>query len=55
MFKKILLGAAIVVGLIYGSGNDFGSIKQQITSTSNEGARGFTAGDDKGWGEESGY
>ncbi|MBX7458431.1 hypothetical protein K3152_09255 [Qipengyuania sp. 1NDH17] len=55
MFKKLLLGTAIVVGLIYGSGNDFGTIKRQITSTSNEGARGFTAGGNHDWGDESGY
>ena len=55
MFKKLLLCAIIVVGLIYGTGNDFGSLKQQITSSSNEGARGFTAGDNKDWGDSSGY
>ena len=55
MVKKLLLGAAIVVGLVYGSGNDFGSIKHQITRSSNEGARGFTASGNSDWGEDSGY
>ena len=55
MFKKLLLGAAIVVGLIYGSGNDFASVKHQIMSGSNENARGLTAGDNKDWGSDSGY
>ena len=55
MFKKLLIGAAIVVGLIYGSGNDIGTLKHQITSSSNEGARGLTAGDNHDWGEDSGY
>jgi len=55
MFKKLLIGTAIVVGLIYGSGNDFSSLKQQITSSSKENARGLTAGDNKGWGSDSGY
>ncbi|MBX7492013.1 hypothetical protein K3163_02180 [Qipengyuania sp. 1NDW9] len=55
MFKKLLLGAAIVVGLIYGSGNDFGTIKRHILSAANENARSVTHGDHNGWGDTSGY
>ena len=53
--KKLILFAAIGIGLLYGSGSDLGSIKRQITSASNDNARSITQGDDKGWGNKSGY
>ncbi|QZD86744.1 hypothetical protein [Qipengyuania psychrotolerans] len=55
MIKKLILFAAIGIGLLYGSGSDLGSIKRQITSASNDNARSITQGDDKGWGNKSGY
>ncbi|MBX7532658.1 hypothetical protein K3165_06970 [Qipengyuania sp. 1XM1-15A] len=55
MFKKLLLGAAIVVGLIYGSYGDYSTIKRLIDSTANENARGWTHGDNHGWGDSSGF
>ncbi|MEZ5681391.1 MAG: hypothetical protein R3E14_08835 [Erythrobacter sp.] len=55
MFKKLLLATAIVLGLIYGSGSDLTSVKRSITGAANESARSFTAGDNNGWGSNSGY
>jgi len=55
MFKKLLIATAIVLGLIYGSGSDLGSVKRQITSVANDNARGYTNGDNAGWGDSSGY
>ncbi|MBX7539548.1 hypothetical protein [Qipengyuania sphaerica] len=55
MFKKLLLGAAVLVGLLYLSGNDFDTLHRQITGGANENARGLTAGDNHGWGSDSGY
>lgn len=55
MIKKLLLATAIVIGLIYGTGNDFGTIKRQITGAMNDNARGATASDSRGWGNGSGF
>ncbi len=55
MFKKLLIATILVLGLIYGSGSDLGTVKRQITSAANDNARGYTNGDNGGWGDESGY
>ncbi|QZD88627.1 hypothetical protein K3148_07010 [Qipengyuania aurantiaca] len=55
MIKKLLLGSLVVVGVIYGAGHDFSSLKRQINSASNENARHITVRDHKGWGDQSGY
>lgn len=55
MLKKLLLGVAVVLGIIYGSGSDLASVKRSILGASNDNARGFTAGSNDGWGEDSGY
>ncbi|WP_171033115.1 hypothetical protein [Qipengyuania marisflavi] len=53
MFKKILLAAVVVIGLVYASGNDLGSIKRKVTNLSSENARSFTGGSNDNWGKNS--
>jgi len=55
MIKKLLIASALVLGLIYGSGSDIGSVKRSITNASSDNARGFSGGDDSDWGAGSGY
>lgn len=55
MVKKLLLLTVIVLGLVYGSGHDFASLKRTINGMSNDNARGATAGNNGGWGADSGY
>lgn len=55
MIKKFLLVCAIVLGAIYGSGSDLGSIKRSITGAANDQARGMTANSNDGWSDASGY
>ncbi|QKG72258.1 hypothetical protein [Erythrobacter mangrovi] len=55
MFKKLLLVGLIVLGLVYGSGYDFASLKRAITSASNENARAVMSKSNDGWGPDSGY
>jgi hypothetical protein len=55
MVRKLLLASAIVIGLIYGTGHDFASLKRSILSASNGNARSMTANDGGGWGPDSGY
>ncbi|WP_341712591.1 hypothetical protein [Erythrobacter sp.] len=56
MFKKLLLAGLIVLGLVYGAGYDFASLKRTITSASNDNARAvMSTSDDDDWGPDSGY
>ena len=55
MFKKLLLFAVIVLGLIYGSGSDLATIKRQVTGAAHDNARNMTANDNGGWADTSGY
>ena len=55
MIKKLLLGGAIMLGLIYGSGSNLGAVKRQITGTANDNARSVTQNDNGGWSNSSGY
>ncbi|MCA0909829.1 hypothetical protein [Qipengyuania gaetbuli] len=55
MLKKLLLCAAIALGLLYGSGSNLGAVKRQITSAANDNARAVTQGSNGNWGNESGY
>ena len=55
MLKKILVAAVVGVGLIYGSGHDFASIKQAMLGLASENARDMTGAADDGWGPGNGY
>ena len=55
MIKKLLLATMVVLGLVYGSGEDLSLVKRMVTSASNENARGFTGSSHDGWGAGSGY
>ena len=55
MLKKLLLVTAIGLGLLYGTGNDLGTVKHHLTGTVKDNARNTTAGDSQGWGTDSGY
>jgi hypothetical protein len=55
MFKKLLLASLIVLGLVFGSGHDFASLKRTITGMSNDNARSMTSNSNDGWGANSGY
>lgn len=50
MFKKILIGVVVVVGLIYGTGNDLESVKNMAIGKSNANAHSLTGTDNGGWG-----
>ena len=53
MFKKLCLGVAVVVGLIYGSGNDFGSIKHDVQKAAKANGASVMGRDNGGWGPNS--
>ncbi|MFA6220593.1 MAG: hypothetical protein WC692_12575 [Erythrobacter sp.] len=55
MFKKLLLAGLIVLGLVYGSGYDFASLKRTINGAANDNARSVTNSSNDGWGPNSGY
>ena len=55
MIKKLFLFSVLGVGLVYGLGYDFGSLKRQILGTSQEQARGYTANAHDNWGGTSRY
>lgn len=55
MFKKLIIGAAIIVGIVYGSGSDFSEIKRSIVSTSHQNARDLSGASSNDWGPGSGY
>jgi len=55
MFKKFLFAAIIVLGLVYGSGYDFASLKRSINGFANDNARSITNNSDDDWGTDSGY
>jgi hypothetical protein len=55
MIKKLLLATMVVLGLVYGSGENLSSVKRMVTSASNENARGLTGNSHDGWGAGSGY
>ena len=55
MIKKLLLATMVVLGLVYGSGEDLSSVKRMVASASNENARGVTGNSHDGWGAGSGY
>ena len=55
MLKKILVAAVVVVGLIYGSGHDFASVKRALLGLAADNARDMTGAADDGWGSGSSY
>jgi hypothetical protein len=55
MLKKFLIVAVVGIGIIYGSGSDLASIKRTVLYAADENARGFTAPEDGGWGDDTGY
>jgi hypothetical protein len=55
MFKKFLFAAIVVLGLVYGSGYDFASLKRSINGFANDNARSVTNNSNDGWGADSGY
>lgn len=50
MVKKVCIGAAIVVGLVYGSGGTFTSIMHRVESAADANAHNTLAREAGGWG-----
>ena len=55
MLKKFLVVAVAGIGLIYGSGSDLASVKRALLGAADENARGLTASEDGGWGDDTAY
>ena len=55
MVKKLILCAAIALGLLYGSGSNLGAVKRAITGAANDNARSVTQSESSDWGTGSGY
>lgn len=52
--KKILIGIVFIIGLIYGTGYDLTSVKEEMVGKSELNAQRVTGGSGGGWGSDSG-